>query len=188
MQTAANADSDWVAQDYPAGPPVDRDEHYDIEQFLYSEARLLDEERFEDWLALLSPDISYRLPVRENIYRHNRRLPGGYRRTYILDEDHQDLAERVAKLTSGMAWVEDPAPRISRLVSNVAAWHTDRADVRRVYCKFLLYRSRRQIDLNLLGGSRHDILQRVDDGWRLLGREILLDQNVILDKNLFLLF
>jgi len=29
----------------------------EIEQFLYREARLLDERRFEEWLALLTDDI-----------------------------------------------------------------------------------------------------------------------------------
>ena len=32
--------------------------------FLYHEAELLDTNRFADWLALLTPDIEYRMPVR----------------------------------------------------------------------------------------------------------------------------
>jgi len=187
-QTNPNVTADSPATPAPVRTRVHRDEHYDIEQFLFDEARLLDDEHYDDWLMLCSPDIRYQLPVRENIYRQNRHLPGGYRQTFVFNDNHRDLTERVAKLNSPMAWVDDPAPRISRLVSNVAASQTDQADVRQVYCKFLIYRSRRQIDLNILAGSRHDTLQKTARGWQILKREIFLDQNVILDKNLFLLF
>ena len=39
----------------------------DIEEFLYSEADLLDERRFRDWLNLLADDISYFMPIRRNV-------------------------------------------------------------------------------------------------------------------------
>ena len=47
--------------------------YHEIQKWLYHEARLLDEERFEEWLALLTPDIHYWLPLRENRFRKDRR-------------------------------------------------------------------------------------------------------------------
>ena len=38
---------------------VDRDLAFEIEQFLYREARLLDAERYDEWLAMMAPDIHY---------------------------------------------------------------------------------------------------------------------------------
>ena len=38
-----------------------------IEAFLYHEAELLDERRYEDWLALLADDVRYWMPMRRNV-------------------------------------------------------------------------------------------------------------------------
>ena len=38
-----------------------------IENFLYWEAELLDERRYEEWLALLAEDIRYWMPMRRNV-------------------------------------------------------------------------------------------------------------------------
>jgi len=35
------------------------------EQFLYYEARLLDTQQYEEWLALFTPDATYWLPLEE---------------------------------------------------------------------------------------------------------------------------
>jgi 3-phenylpropionate/cinnamic acid dioxygenase small subunit len=39
----------------------------EIEEFLYHEAELLDERRYEDWLALIADDIRYWMPMRRNV-------------------------------------------------------------------------------------------------------------------------
>src|SRR6266542_3149490 len=38
-----------------------------IESFLYREAELLDERRYEEWLALLAEDVHYWMPMRRNV-------------------------------------------------------------------------------------------------------------------------
>ena len=48
----------------------------EIESFLYMEAELLDERRFDDWLDLIADDIHYFMPQRRNVkfgeqYREN---------------------------------------------------------------------------------------------------------------------
>jgi len=40
--------------------------HHEIEQFLYHEARMLDDRRFEEWFELLADDIRYVMPTRYN--------------------------------------------------------------------------------------------------------------------------
>ena len=39
----------------------------EIAEFLYREAELLDERRYEEWLALLADDIRYWMPMRRNV-------------------------------------------------------------------------------------------------------------------------
>jgi biphenyl 2,3-dioxygenase beta subunit len=57
-----------------------------------------------------------------------------------------------------------------------------------VSSNFLLYRTRLETDLNLFAGRREDVLRRTQDGWRIAKRTILLDQNVVLAKNLSVFF
>jgi 3-phenylpropionate/cinnamic acid dioxygenase small subunit len=49
---------------------------------------------------------------------------------------------------------------------------------------FLVYRSHLETDHQLLSGYREDVLRKVDDGWKVARRMIVLDANVLLDKNL----
>ena len=39
----------------------------EIAEFLYAEAELLDERRYDEWLALLADDIRYWMPMRRNV-------------------------------------------------------------------------------------------------------------------------
>src|SRR5215510_13548464 len=93
----------------------------EIEQFLYHEARLLDERRFHQWLTLFTDDIRYRMVSRSNRYPKSSKAisildPDHYveddvareDESALLDETKETLASRVARLDTGMAWAEDP--------------------------------------------------------------------------------
>src|ERR1044072_8742870 len=73
----------------------------DVEDFLYSEADLLDERRFRDWLNLLADDISYFMPIRRNVKfgqhndRENTRTGTGIS---WFAEDKRTLTKRVDKI------------------------------------------------------------------------------------------
>ena len=49
---------------------------------------------------------------------------------------------------------------------------------------FLVYRSHLETDHQILSGCREDVLRRVDGAWKIARRTIVLDANVLLDKNL----
>jgi ethylbenzene dioxygenase subunit beta len=167
-----------------AGRPVDRDTHFDIERFLVREARLLDQERFHEWLALLTPDIRYLLPVTEVRYRKDQKPIGTATGTNIYDEDYSLLEMRVKRMDTGLVWFEDPKSSARRLVTNIdAEWSHNDGEVD-AYSTFLVYRNRRQRDETWLVGCREDRLRRTASGWKLAYRKILLDQRVVLDKNL----
>ncbi len=44
-----------------------------LERFYHYEARLLDSRQYQQWLALLSPDIRYTMPARVNVQVDNRK-------------------------------------------------------------------------------------------------------------------
>src|SRR5579862_5357064 len=153
-------------------------------QFYIREAWLLDERRFREWLEIFTDDVLYFMPRRKNVLRrelHREVTPLGD--LAILEEDKRYLEMRVARLDSGMAWAEDPPSRTRHLVGNLEAVPRDNGEVE-ARTAFLVYRSHLETDSQLLSGCREDLLRRVDGAWKVARRTILLDANVLLDKNL----
>ena len=152
--------------------------------FYIREAWLLDERRFTEWLALFTDDVLYFMPRRKNVPRresHRELTPLGD--LAILEEDKRYLEMRVARLDTGMAWAEDPPSRTRHLVGNLEVAPLARGEVQ-AKTAFLVYRSHLETDHQLLSGCREDVLRRVKGGWKIARRTIVLDANVLLDKNL----
>ena len=82
----------------------------------------------------------------------------------------------------------DPPSRTRHLVTNVRIQPRASKGEYDVSSNFLLYRTRLETDLNIFAGRREDLLRKTADGWRIARRKILLDQNVVLAKNLSVFF
>ena len=82
-----------------------------------------------------------------------------------------------------MAWAEDPPSRTRHLIGNLEAAPRDNGEVE-AKTAFLVYRSHLETDHQLLSGCREDVLRKLEGGWRVARRTIILDANVLLDKNL----
>ena len=156
----------------------------ELTQFYIREAWLLDERKFQEWLGLFTEDVLYFMPRRKNVPRresHREVTPLGD--LALIEDDKRYLEMRVARLETGMAWAEDPPSRTRHLVGNLVAEPLDGGDVH-AKTAFLVYRSHLETDQQLLAGSRDDVLRRVDGAWKVAKRTIVLDANVLLDKNL----
>ncbi|HEY1796925.1 MAG TPA: aromatic-ring-hydroxylating dioxygenase subunit beta [Stellaceae bacterium] len=157
---------------------------FELNRFYIREAWLLDERRFNEWLELFADDVLYFMPRRKNVLRrelHREVTPLGD--LAILEEDKRYLEMRVARLETGMAWAEDPPSRTRHLVGNLEVTSLDSGEVE-ARTAFLVYRSHLETDHQLLSGSREDLLRKVEGAWRVARRTIVLDANVLLDKNL----
>jgi 3-phenylpropionate/cinnamic acid dioxygenase small subunit len=172
-----------------------------VEQFLYREARLLDERRFHDWLQLFTDDIHYCMAARSNRYprsskaiaildadRYAEEDPAGSDELGLFDEDMRTLTARVARLDTGMAWAEDPPSRTRHLITNIDIEHEASDSELTVHCNFIVYRSRGETEQDFYVGARQDKLRRVDGAWKIAGRRMILDQNVLTAKNLSIFF
>ena len=168
----------------------------EVEQFLYREARLLDARRFDDWLDLLAEDIKYWMPLRSNRYpayskaisildgsRYEEGDLSGEDDLAIMDEDKDSLTRRIRRLDSGMAWAEDPPSRTRHFVSNIEVEPGNRESELKVYSNFIMYRTRGETEQDFYVGSREDVLRREDGQLRVAYRKIVLDQTVLLAKN-----
>jgi 3-phenylpropionate/cinnamic acid dioxygenase small subunit len=166
----------------------------EIAQFLYAEAELLDERRHEEWLALLADDIRYWMPMRRNVKYGDTEREFTREREDInwFDEGKDTLTRRVRQIQTGIHWAEEPQSRIAHMVSNVQVLEAtpDAATAHevRAKCRFLIYRNRVETETDLLVGKREDTLRRVGDGWQIARRKIILDQNVLMTKNLTFFF
>jgi 3-phenylpropionate/cinnamic acid dioxygenase small subunit len=156
------------------------------EEFLYSEAELLDDNRLHDWLALLCDDIVYEVPIR--VTRERAAGPGFSKSGFHMWETLSSLRTRIERLDGDYAWAEDPPSRTRRLIGNVRVAYADEDRTLAVKSNFLLYRGRHDTpDHQLLAGERRDLLRETDDGLRLAHREVLLDQTTLSMANLAIL-
>ena len=173
----------------------------EVEQFLYREARLLDERRFNEWLQLLTDDVHYWMISRTNRYPKSSKAiaildPDRYveddltreDELAIFDEDKSTLDARVRRLDTGMAWAEDPPSRTRHLVSNIEVEPGDTESDLKVYSNFVVYRSRAETEEDFYVGARQDVLRRVESAWKIASRKIILDQNVLTAKNVSIFF
>lgn len=165
--------------------------HHEIEQFLYHEARLLDNRRFEEWCDLLADDLHYVMPTRYNrLRREADREFAGPHEAQLFDEDKHSIAQRIRRLRMPTAWAEDPPSRTRHFVSNVTVRRTANEAEFEVECYYLLYRSRAEREVEMFAGMRTDLLRRSDSaaGWEIARRRIILDQTVLLARNLSFFF
>lgn len=166
----------------------------EIQDFLFREAELLDERNFEEWLDLLTDDIRYWMPMRRNVKANelDREFTREGQDINWFDEGKETLDRRVRQILTGVHWAEEPLSRICHFVTNVQLLEaepsiTDPIEVS-VKCRFLIYRNRVQTETDFLIGKREDTLRKVNEEWKISQRKIILDQNVLLAKNLTFFF
>jgi 3-phenylpropionate/cinnamic acid dioxygenase small subunit len=166
----------------------------EIEAFYYREADLLDERDFETWLGLFTDDVRYWMPLVHNVQfgREDREFSREGVDNAWIDEDKRTLTQRVQQIATGIHWAEEPRSRMSHIITNVRVLEstpgTAAAGEVTVKCRFLVYRNRMESDVDILVGKRKDRLRRVEGSWKVARREIHLDQNVLLAKNLTTFF
>ncbi|MBV9375579.1 MAG: 3-phenylpropionate/cinnamic acid dioxygenase subunit beta [Alphaproteobacteria bacterium] len=157
---------------------------FELMQFYIREAWLLDERKLKEWLDLFTDDVLYFMPRRKNVLRREaQRELTSLGDLAILEEDKRYLEMRVARFETGMAWAEDPPSRTRHLMGNLEAASLPNGEVA-ARTAFLVYRSHLETDHQMLSGCREDVLRNVNGAWRVARRTIVLDANVLLDKNL----
>ena len=168
---------------------------FELSEFFYREADLLDARDFDAWLELFADDLVYFMPIRRNVAygqhaQHENTQPG--EGISWFDEDKWTLQKRVEQIQTGVHYAEEPLSRVSHMVTNIrvvdAQPSADDAQQVTTHSRFLVYQNRVEYETNLFAGRRIDTLRRRGESWEVTRREILLDQNVLLAKNLSTFF
>src|SRR3989442_5303465 len=134
----------------------------EVEQFLYMEAELLDDRRFNDWIELIADDIHYHMPIRRNVKfgEWHRENSDSDAEISWIDEGKRILAGRVRQINTGVHWCEEPVSRVRHIVANVRIVDVQGDEVQ-VASRFVVYSNRLHDDGKPFLWIRHDVLRRV---------------------------
>jgi biphenyl 2,3-dioxygenase subunit beta len=157
-----------------------------IEDFLYLEAELLDDRKLREWLDLLTDDVRYWMPIRHNPLERPEDLSDELAKPgdgYYFDDDKKSLSLRIERVYVKSAWAEMPPSRTRHLISNVRI-KSDNGSELEVHSNFFVYRTRLETDQDIFVGTKRDMLRRVNDGFKIAKRTIILDQAVLSAKNI----
>ena len=161
--------SDWQRDDRRVADPVLLES---CRGLLHLEARLLDERRYEEWLALFEDECLFWIPGSAG--------SDPRREIAIAFDDRRQLEGRIYRLRTGHAWSQVPASRMSRIVSNVEAFGGAGEAVLMVRSTFLFTEFRNGETRFFSGWNAHRLARSLR-GWRILVKQINLidaDQNL----------
>lgn len=130
-----------------------------VEAFLYHEARLLDEQRLEEWLALFTEDATYWVPLEQG-----QEDPVGT--SSIIYDDRTLLELRVKQARHPRAHARLPLARTVHQVSNVTV-----TDELTVHSNLILveYRQEKQ---RVWGALVEHRLRRAGDAYRIAHKRV----------------
>ena len=135
----------------------------ECEQFLIHEARLLDDGRFDEWLALFTADAWYWVPSEPNQASPRDTIS-------LIYDDRRLLETRVRRLASPRIYSQEPRSRTSRIVANVTIEEAD-GQACTVRSKFQLLEYRRNAQTPYAGTSFHRLV-RAGDGIRIAWKRV----------------
>jgi benzoate/toluate 1,2-dioxygenase beta subunit len=139
-----------------------------VGNFLYREALLMDEHRFDEWLSLWSDPAQYWIPCNADDIDPTRQVS-------IIYDDRVRLGQRIDRLKSGSVQAMDPRPRMRRLISNI---EVDSAgpDELTVGSNFILCMARSGTQQMWSGRTIH-LLRRDGSSFKIAKKKVLLINN-----------
>lgn len=154
--------------------PVDRTA---LERFLYYEARLMDDHRYDEWLKLWDEDATYWLPCNADDIDPTRNVS-------IIYDRRGQLRNRIQRLKETL-WLKEQAPRLKRVVSNIEIEESAAAELK-VSANFILTELHRHQQFLWAGTSLYNLVPS-DGTFKIKFKKVLLlNNNEALPNMLFL--
>src|SRR6266853_4285743 len=162
--------SDWQRDELAVSDPTLRDH---VRGLVEKEARLLDQLRFDEWLALYTPECLYWVPTSPQAGDPRREIS-------ISFDDRRRMEDRIYRLRTGYAWSQAPKSRTVRMISNVEVFATSESAFRMVRSNFLISEFRVDGTRFLSGWCGHRFVERAGR-WEIQVRQVNL---IDCDRNL----
>ncbi len=135
--------------------------------FVYAETRLLDEQRFDEWLDLFAEDGYYWMPL-----SHDQTDPK--RQTSLLYEDKLLLKVRIERLHGKRTFSQQPSSRCHHLIQQPTVESADEAKGEYVVRSAFHYVETRNDRQDLYAGWAHHHLVRQGDSLRIRLKKVQL--------------
>jgi benzoate/toluate 1,2-dioxygenase beta subunit len=162
--------TDWQRDELAINEPTVRD-HFRM--LLEREARLLDQLRFDEWLAMYAPECIHWVPGTPEAGDPRREIA-------ISFDDRRRMEDRIYRLRTGYAWSQAPKSRTVRMISNVEVFAAADPDARMVRSNFLISEFRVDGTRYLSGWCGHRFVA-AGERWEIEVRQVNLidcDQNL----------
>jgi benzoate/toluate 1,2-dioxygenase beta subunit len=160
----------WQDDARAIADPAERDR---FRMLLEREARLLDQLRYDDWLALYAAECIYWVPSTPGAGDPRREIS-------VMFDDRRRLEDRIFRFRTGYAWSQAPASRTVRLIANVEVFATVREDTRMLRSNFLISEFWGDETRVLTGWAGHRVV-RDGEGWKIQAKQVNLidcDQSI----------
>jgi len=140
----------------------------EFEAFLFHEARLMDKHQFGDWMALWDAECLYWVPCNSEDVNPDRELS-------IIYETHDQIQERVRRLSGKFAHAQQPKSRLIRVLSNIEIVSADDTTVTGT-STFVLGEVRLNRQMVWFGRNEH-VLVRTAEGLRMRRKKVFVLNN-----------
>ncbi len=144
-------------------------------RLLYREAALLDERRWDDWIALFAQHCEYWVPT----WRTEAELATDPQRelSHIYYASRAGLEDRLVRIRSGRSPATTPMRRTAHCVSNIELLNAaeDRLEVRSTWANHV-FDPHHRTQLVLFGWSEHR-LEYGSGGWLIARKKIVLQND-----------
>jgi 3-phenylpropionate/cinnamic acid dioxygenase small subunit len=145
-------------------------EQHRVEQFLFREARLIDERRFAEWEELWEDDGIYWVPANGDDTDPDRDVS-------LIYDNRSRLHSRVERYAGGKAFSQVPPPRTAHIVANVEIVPTDgNGRLRVVHSTVQVAESRPGFRIDWVGRTTHHLVER-DGELRIAFKKVVLVDN-----------
>lgn len=139
----------------------------DVVDFLYREAKLLDEWQLNEWAALFTDDATYTVPPLGDPNADATKS------LYFVHDNRARLQERAERLLKKEAHVEYPHSTTTRNVHNIIVSNLD-SDVIKVECNFTTHRTKREVVDTFIGRNEYELVSE-NNGFAIKSKKVILN-------------
>lgn len=160
---------------------MNKDVEHDCAKLIFTEARYLDQRKWDEWLELYTQDAVYWVPAWETELEYvsdpRRQI------SLIYYPDKNGLDDRVFRIKTGMSSASTPMPRTCHVVSNITVEPLNDSDTEvMVYANWQTSSFRNKLENTFTGYYEHKLRRDESGGWKIAGKKIIVLNEVIEDS------
>jgi 3-phenylpropionate/cinnamic acid dioxygenase small subunit len=141
----------------------------EVEAFIYREARLADEHRYEEWEALWTDDAVYWVPYGSDDADPESQMS-------VIYDNRSRISTRIKQFQTGKRHSATPLPRVRRIMSNIEVHGADGPDIE-AGANFVVYESRERGMTVWAGRAEYRLRRDAERDLRMAAKHVFLVNN-----------